>query len=89
VIEGAGVGVFLDQSEHAVARIAALVEAALSDVPQTLLELCTRVHDAYGGLPPGRAPDLALTVDGHLGVLVADGLCARTDARPITYRSTG
>jgi hypothetical protein len=54
-----------------------------------LLELCVRVHDAYGGLPPERAPDLALTVDGHLAELVDAGHAARSRERPTRYRSAG
>lgn len=89
VIEGAGIDAFLDASERAVSRLATLVEDALSDIPQTLLEICVRVRDAYGGLPPERAPDLALTVDGHLAALVDDGIAARGDDEPTRYRSAG
>ena len=39
--------------------------------PGTLMELCGRVHAAYGGLPADRVRDLAMTVDGHLADLVA------------------
>ncbi len=89
VIAGDGVAAFLDASERAVARLATLVEGALSADPRTLLELCVRVHEAYGGLPPERAPDLALTVDGHLAELVDAGLAARSHEQPTRYRSTG
>ena len=57
--------------------------------PQTLLEICVRVHDAYGGLPPERAPDLGLTVDGHLAELVDSGKAVRGHERPTRYRSAG
>jgi glyoxylase-like metal-dependent hydrolase (beta-lactamase superfamily II) len=88
VIEGADVDRFLDASERAVARLATLVEDALSAQPQTLLELCVRVREAYGGLPPDRAADLALTVDGHLAELVDAGGAARGHEQPTRYRST-
>jgi glyoxylase-like metal-dependent hydrolase (beta-lactamase superfamily II) len=89
VIEGDGVDDFLDASERAVSRLATLVEEAVSDQPQTLREICVRVHDAYGGLPPERAADLALTVDGHLAELVDEGIAARSDERPHRYRRAG
>ena len=89
VIEDGDVDGFLDASERAVGRLASLVEDALSTSPRTLLEICTRVHEAYGGLPPERAPDLALTVHGHLGELVDGGTAVRDQERPTRYRSAG
>ena len=55
--------------------------------PRTLLELCGRVHAAYGGLPDERVADLAMTVDGHLADLVAAGLAGVTSDNPRRFRS--
>ena len=45
---------FLDASRAASDRLGALVAGALDDQPRTLLDLCRRVHAAYGGLPDDR-----------------------------------
>jgi glyoxylase-like metal-dependent hydrolase (beta-lactamase superfamily II) len=87
VLDGARVGPFLDASARAVARLATLVEGSLSEAPRTLLELCRSVHEAYGGLPPDRVADLALTVHGHLGELVDGGAAIRLEGAPTRYRS--
>lgn len=70
IIEGEAIGSFLDASLAASEHLAKLVASAVEETPLTLLELCERVHSAYGGLPDDRAPDFALTVDGHLADLV-------------------
>lgn len=62
---------FLADSAAACARLEALTAAALAEGPATLMTLCARVHAAYGDLPDDRVRDLALTVDGHLGDLLA------------------
>ena len=67
ILRDEAIGTFLDTSRAASDRLAQLVEDALDETPRTLLELCERVHAAYGGLPEERIADLALTVDGHLG----------------------
>ena len=66
---------FLDASRAASDRLAGLVAAALDDTPRTLLELCRRVHAAYGGLPDDRVADLR-----------ADG--RRPPRRPASRRSS-
>ena len=78
---------FLDASLAASDRLAGLVAAALDETPRTLLEICERVHKAYGGLPDGRAPDLALTVDGHLEDLLAAELAVVASNHPRRFRS--
>jgi glyoxylase-like metal-dependent hydrolase (beta-lactamase superfamily II) len=87
ILRGAAVADFLDASEAASARLASLVAAALDETPRTLLELCGRVHAAYGGLPAERAPDLALTVDGHLEELLAAELAVLASDHPRRFRS--
>jgi glyoxylase-like metal-dependent hydrolase (beta-lactamase superfamily II) len=81
------VGTFLDTSRAASNRLAQLVEGALDETPRTLLELCVRVHAAYGGLPDDRIADLALTVDGHLAELVAAGRADVESGTPRRFRS--
>jgi glyoxylase-like metal-dependent hydrolase (beta-lactamase superfamily II) len=78
---------FLDASVAASDRLAGLVAAALDETPRTLLELCERVHGAYGGLPAERAPDFALTVDGHLENLLAAELAVVVSDHPRRFRS--
>ena len=73
VLDRQALAAFLADSTAAVDRLADLTLAAVESRPTTLMALCTRVHAAYGGLPDDRARDLALTVDGHLGDLVAAG----------------
>jgi glyoxylase-like metal-dependent hydrolase (beta-lactamase superfamily II) len=87
ILEGEAVGAFLDASDAASKRLAGLVAAALDETPRTLLELCGRVHAAYGGLPEERAPDLALTVDGHLEDLIAAKLAVLASDHPRRFRS--
>ena len=81
------IGTFLDTSRAASDRLARLVETALDETPRTLLELCVRVHAAYGGLPEERTADLALTVDGHLAELVAAGQADVASGAPRRFRS--
>ena len=64
-----------------------LVADALDEAPRTLLELCGRVHAAYGGLPDERVADLALTVDGHLAELIAAGRAEVASDNPRRFRS--
>jgi glyoxylase-like metal-dependent hydrolase (beta-lactamase superfamily II) len=87
ILEGDEVASFLDASSAASRRLAGLVAAALEETPRTLLELCGRVHTAYGGLPEERVADLGLTVDGHLGDLLAAELAVLASDRPRRYRS--
>jgi glyoxylase-like metal-dependent hydrolase (beta-lactamase superfamily II) len=87
IIRDGEIGTFLDVSRAASDRLAQLVEGALDETPRTLLELCVRVHAAYGGLPDDRKADLALTVDGHLAELVAAGRADVTSADPRRFRS--
>jgi glyoxylase-like metal-dependent hydrolase (beta-lactamase superfamily II) len=71
VMDETGAAGFLAESAAACERLGALTAAALAEGPATLLGLCARVHAAYGDLPDDRVRDLALTIDGHLGDLVA------------------
>jgi glyoxylase-like metal-dependent hydrolase (beta-lactamase superfamily II) len=87
ILRDGAVATFLDASRAASDRLGALVAAALDETPRTLLELCGRVHEAYGGLPDDRTSDLALTVDGHLADLVAAELAAVTSDNPRRFRS--
>ncbi len=87
ILEGEAIAAFLDASRTASARLAELVAAAVDPAPRTLLELCGRVHAAYGGLPDERAADLAMTVDGHLSDLIAAGLVVVTSDNPRSFRS--
>jgi glyoxylase-like metal-dependent hydrolase (beta-lactamase superfamily II) len=86
ILEGEAIAAFLAASRAASNRLAELVAAAVDSTPRTLLELCGRVHAAYGGLPDERAADLALTVDGHLSDLIASGLVVVTPGNPRTFR---
>jgi glyoxylase-like metal-dependent hydrolase (beta-lactamase superfamily II) len=88
ILRGPAIEAFLERSEVASARLGELVAAALDEQPRTLLELCRRVHEGYGGLPPDRVGDLALTVDGHLGELLAAGRVAVEEGPPRRFRST-
>jgi len=81
------VATFLDTSRAASDLLAQLVEDALDETPRTLLELCGRVHAAYGGLPDDRVADLALTVDGHLAELVEAARAEVASADPRRFRS--
>jgi glyoxylase-like metal-dependent hydrolase (beta-lactamase superfamily II) len=87
ILEGEAIAVFLAASRAANSRLAELVAAAVDQTPRTLLDLCRRVHAAYGGLPAERAPDLAMTVDGHLSDLIAAGLVVVTSDNPRRFRS--
>jgi len=87
ILEGEAIGAFLDASSAASERLAGLVAAALDETPQTLLELCRRIHAAYGGLPEERVADLALTVDGHLEDLLAAELAVLASDHPRRFRS--
>ena len=87
ILRDEAIGTFLDTSRAASDRLARLVETALDETPRTLLELCVRVHAAYGGLPEERTADLALTVDGHLAELVAAGQADVASGAPRRFRS--
>jgi glyoxylase-like metal-dependent hydrolase (beta-lactamase superfamily II) len=88
MLEGEAIAAFLATSRTASDRLAELVAAAVDGTPRTLLELCERVHAAYGGLPDERAADLALTVDGHLSDLIASGLVVVTPDSPRRFRGS-
>jgi glyoxylase-like metal-dependent hydrolase (beta-lactamase superfamily II) len=86
ILAGDAIAAFLDASALASERLAELVTAAVDEQPRTLLELCTRVHAAYGGLPDDHAADLALTVDGHLADLIAAGRVVVASDLPRRFR---
>jgi glyoxylase-like metal-dependent hydrolase (beta-lactamase superfamily II) len=88
ILEGEAIAAFLDTSRAASERLAELVAEAVDRTPRTLLELCRRVHAAYGGLPAERAADLAMTVDGHLSDLIAAELIVVTPDNPRRFRSS-
>jgi glyoxylase-like metal-dependent hydrolase (beta-lactamase superfamily II) len=69
VYAGAGVAAFLTASRRAAVGLEALVHDELGARPRTLFELCTAVCERLLGPGAGRPADLALTLDGHLGVL--------------------
>jgi glyoxylase-like metal-dependent hydrolase (beta-lactamase superfamily II) len=87
ILRGEEVAAFLDASLAASDRLAGLVAAALDQTPRTLLELCERVHGAYGGLPAERVADLALTIDGHVEDLLAAELAVLVSDHPRRFRS--
>ena len=87
ILRDDGIGAFLDLSQAASDRIAVLVASALDESPQTLLEICGRVHAAYGGLPADGAAALAMTVDGHLDDLIAAELAVIASDNPRRFRS--
>jgi glyoxylase-like metal-dependent hydrolase (beta-lactamase superfamily II) len=88
ILEGEAIAAFLDTSRAASERLAELVAEAVDGTPRTLLELCRRVHAAYGGLPAERAADLAMTVDGHLSGLIAAECIVVTPDNPRRFRSS-
>jgi glyoxylase-like metal-dependent hydrolase (beta-lactamase superfamily II) len=88
ILEGEAIAAFLDTSRAASERLAELVAEAVDGTPRTLLELCRRVHAAYGGLPAERAADLAMTVDGHLSSLIAAECIVVTPDNPRRFRSS-
>ncbi len=88
VMDAASTAGFLAESAAACDRFEALTAEALAEGPGTLMELCSRVHAAYGGLPADRVRDLALTVDGHLADLVAARGAAISSGPPRMFRST-
>lgn len=87
ILRGDEVEQLLTESRAASDRLAGLVAGALDATPCTLLAVCERVHAAYGGLPEGRAGDLAATVDGHIAELVAQGLADVVPDHPRRFRS--
>jgi hypothetical protein len=89
VMDAAATAAFLAESAAACDRLEALTAQALAEGPGTLMELCRRVHAAYGGLPDDRVRDLALTVDGHLADLVAAGKAEVSPGPPRVFRSVG
>jgi glyoxylase-like metal-dependent hydrolase (beta-lactamase superfamily II) len=88
VMESNAAAGFLADSAAACERLGALTAAALAEGPATLLGVCARVHAAYGDLPDDRVRDLALTVDGHLGDLLASGRAAVAEGPPRVFRWT-
>ena len=88
ILEGEAIAAFLDTSRAASERLAELVAEAVDGTPRTLLEVCRRVHAAYGGLPAERAADLAMTVDGHLSGLIAAKRIVVTPDNPRRFRSS-
>jgi glyoxylase-like metal-dependent hydrolase (beta-lactamase superfamily II) len=88
ILEGEAIASFLAASLEASERLAGLVAAALDETPRTLLELCRKVHAAYGGLPDDRAADLALTVAGHLAALIEAQLATVVSDNPRRFRSS-
>ena len=89
VMDGNGTATFLAESAAACDRFEALTAAALAAGPGTLMELCRRVHAAYGGLPDDRVRDLAVTVEGHLVDLVAARRAAISSGPPRSFRRVG
>ena len=89
VMQTAATAAFLAESAAACDRLEALTAAALAEGPGTLMELCSRVHAAYGGLPADRVRDLALAVDGHLADLVANRKAEISPGPPRVFRSVG
>jgi glyoxylase-like metal-dependent hydrolase (beta-lactamase superfamily II) len=87
ILRDGEIDAFLDVSKEASDRIAVLVASALGESPRTLLEICARVHAAYGGLPADGAAALALTVDGHLDELIAGELAVIASDNPRRFRS--
>jgi glyoxylase-like metal-dependent hydrolase (beta-lactamase superfamily II) len=87
VMDATGAARFLAESAAACTRLEALTAAALAEGPATLMTLCARVHAAYGGLPDDRVRDLALTVDGHLGDLIAAGRATVAAGPPRVFRA--
>jgi glyoxylase-like metal-dependent hydrolase (beta-lactamase superfamily II) len=86
-LRGEAVADFLTASRGAVDRIEALTRDALTQGAETLAELCVVVHGAYGGLPGGGAPDLALSVAGVLAELANAGEVGVDEATfPRTFR---
>jgi hypothetical protein len=65
-LSGEAVGAFLEQSRQAVHVIERLTLEAIEDRALTLLEICSYVHQRYGGLPDGGAADVAPSVAGIL-----------------------
>ena len=65
-LPGGAVGAFLKASRTAVQVIEQLTLEALGDRAVTLLDICSYVHERYGGLPEGGASDLAPSVAGIL-----------------------
>ena len=89
VMDGAAASTFLEESAAACDRLEALTAEALNEGPGTLMELCRRVHAAYGGLPADRVRDLAMTVDGHLGDLVAARRATISSGPPRVFQGVG
>ena len=87
VMDAAATATFLADSAAACDRFEVLTAEALAEGPGTLMELCGRVHAAYGGLPADRVRDLAMTVDGHLSDLVAARRATISSGPPRSFRS--
>ena len=65
-LSGEAVGAFLEASRAAVRLIEQLTLDAVGDRDATLMEVCSYVHERYGGLPEGGATDIAPSVAGIL-----------------------
>ena len=73
-LEGHEALAFLSESRAAAARLEMLVRERLVSGPSvTVAQLCSAVAELYGELPAQSARDFAMTVDGVLGELVAQG----------------
>jgi glyoxylase-like metal-dependent hydrolase (beta-lactamase superfamily II) len=67
---GDDVGAFLDRSEEFVHRLGALVSAAITDQPKTLLDLVTEINPQIATWPQeGSLTALAFPVAGHIEAL--------------------
>ena len=72
-LSGEAVGAFLEASRAAVHLIEQLTLDAVGDRAVTLMEVCSYVHERYGGLPEGGAADIAPSVAGILAASGASG----------------
>lgn len=87
VMDAAVAAAFLAESAATCDRFERLTAEALTVGPATLMQICGRVHAAFGGLPDDRIRDLALTVDGHLADLVAAGRAEVSPGPPRVFES--
>lgn len=89
-LEGEEATGFLAESRTAANRLGALVRETLADGRRwTLAEVCEAVAEAYGGLPPDGATNLAMTVDGTLGELVEHREAELEQGAPRRFRGIG
>lgn len=89
VMDAAATAWFLAASAATCDRFETLTAEALAAGPGTLMQLCSRVHASFGGLPADRVRDLALTVDGHLADLVAAERADILSGPARVFRSVG